>query len=181
LIDLLSQHVPAIRAHADDPLLARIEKLREELNSYYLRTWPALRIPSATERDNIQLKERGLARMLRDMSDRNAEYVSLQKVSTATLEQVQQCLSPEITLVEYFTIGDEVLAFVIDRRKAQVVRRLSPYEEVQRLEQHLRFQMERLLLQPSHIRAHEPVLAASTKHYLTELYGLLFAPIQKII
>ena len=181
LIDLLSQHVPAIRAHADDPLLAQVEKLREELNSYYLRTWPALRVPSASERDNIQLKERGLARMLRDMSSRNAEYVSLQKVSTATLEQVQQCLSAEITLVEYFTIGDEVLAFVIDPRKAQVIRRLCSYENVQRLEQLLRFQMERLLLHPDHIRAHEAILAESTKYYLTELHGLLFAPIRKSI
>src|SRR5436853_90952 len=31
------------------------------------------------------------------------------------------------------------------------------------------------------ICAPEPVLAASTNHYLTALYGLLFAPIQKII
>jgi CHAT domain-containing protein/tetratricopeptide (TPR) repeat protein len=180
LIDLLSQHVPAIRAQADDPLLAQVEKLREELNSYYLRTWPALRVPSR-QRDDIQLKERNLARMLREMSDRNAEYVSLQKVSTATLEQVQQCLPPEITLVEYFTIGDEVIAFVIDRRKANVVRGLCSHEDVELLDQRLRFQLERFLLESSHIRAHEALLTASTKYYLTNLHELLFAPIRKII
>ena len=181
LIDLLSQHVRAIRAHADDPLLGKVQTLREELNNYYLRTWPAERLPSENERDNVQLKEHELARLLREMSDRNAEYVSLQKVSTASLGQVQQSLSGEMTMVEYFTIGDEVIAFVIDRKRANVVRNLCSHEEVQQLQEQLQFQLERMLLDPGHVREHGAVLMASTKKHLTELHALLVAPIRKMI
>jgi CHAT domain-containing protein/tetratricopeptide (TPR) repeat protein len=181
LIDLLSQHVHGIRAPAEDPLLPQVEKLHEELNNYYHRTLPALRVPSANERDNIQRKESDLARLLREMSDKNAEYVSLQKVSIASLEQVQQCLPSDSTLVEYFKIRDEVVAFVIDRRKAKIVRGLCSHDHVQHLEECLRFQLERPLTGPSYVRAHESLLAVSAKHYLGELHAALFEPIQKII
>jgi tetratricopeptide (TPR) repeat protein len=181
LIDLLSKHVHGIRAPAEDPLLPQVEKLHEELNSYYQRTWPALRVPSANERDNIQLKERDLSRMLREMSDRNAEYVSLQKVSIASLEQAQQCLPSDSTLVEYFLIRDEVIAFVIDRRKAKIVRGLCSHDHVRHLEERLRFQLERLLIDPRYVRPYEALLAASAKHYLSELHAALFAPMRKII
>jgi CHAT domain-containing protein/tetratricopeptide (TPR) repeat protein len=181
LIDLLSQHVRAIRAQADDPLLGKAQKLREELNNYYLRTWPAEGLPSESDRDSIQLKEHELARLLREMSDRNAEYVSLQKVSTASLEQVQQSLSAEMTMVEYFTIGGEVIAFVIDRSRAHVVRHLCSHEDVQQLQEQLQFQLERMLLDPGHVREHGSVLIVSAKKHLTELYGLLVAPVQKMI
>jgi CHAT domain-containing protein len=181
LIDLLSQHVRAIRAQADDPLLGEAQKLREELNNYYLRTWPAERLPSESERDNVQLKEHELARLLREMSVRNAEYVSLQTVSTASLDQVQQSLSAGMTMVEYFTIGNEVIAFVIDRGRANVVRNLCRLEDVQVLHEQLQFQLERMLLDQGHVREHGAVLMVSTQKHLTELHRLLVAPIQKMI
>jgi len=181
LIDLLSHHVPRIRPHARDPLLPQVEKLREELNGYYVRSWPALRQPSAIERDTIELKERELARMLREMSHRNPEYVSLQKVSTASLEEVRQCLKTDMTLVEYFTVAGEVMAFVIGPHQAGAFRPLCSVERVQHLEQGLRFQLERFLIEDGHIRAHEQLLTRSTMRYLSELYEALFAPLRQII
>src|SRR6185295_1566312 len=63
----------------------------------------------------------------------------------------------------------------------RVIRNLCSSEDLKHLYEYLQFQLERPLLDPGHIRAHEGVLTASTKRYLSKLYELLFAPLRQII
>ena len=49
----------------------------------------------------------------RAVSLADPELASLQQVSIATLESVQALLPKQTTLIEYFTTGDEILAFIV--------------------------------------------------------------------
>ena len=90
LIELLSHYTPSGHGQAEQSLLAKISRLREELNIHYARSQPELRpIPSLNNFETIAFKEQELARTLREVSGTDPEYVSLQQVSIATIESVQ--------------------------------------------------------------------------------------------
>src|SRR5437667_11983655 len=98
LIELLSHYAPPSRGQVEQSLLAKINRLREELNTYYARSQPESRpIPSSAEFDTIALKEQELARTLRDVSAADPEYASLQQVSIATLDSLQAVLPSRST------------------------------------------------------------------------------------
>lgn len=177
LVELLSQYAPVNRAQVEQSLLARINRLREELNTHYVRSQPEQRrMPSSADLENIVLKEQELARALRDVSLADPELASLQQVSIATLESIQALLPKQTTLIEYFTTGDEILAFIVSRDDARVVRRVSPASRVLNLQERLGFQLEKLMLGGDYITANErPMLDAANDH-LNKLYRSLVAP-----
>ena len=79
-------------------------------------------MPSMPDYETIRKKENELARCIREFSGRNPEYASLRSVVTATIESVQQLLSSETTVVEYFLARTEkhlerMTAFVNRKRK----------------------------------------------------------------
>src|SRR5262249_28734127 len=78
LVELLSHYAPPALSHAEQSQLARVNRLREELNVQYARSQPELR-PLAAQADyeSIAFKEQELARMLREISTVDPEYVSL--------------------------------------------------------------------------------------------------------
>ena len=105
LVDLLSQYLPAVHGRAEQSSLAKIERLREELNVLYVRSKPelrAIRPPANFER--IGLKEDELARSLREVSIQDPEYTSLQQVSATTIENVQEMLSGQTTFESQWSI-----------------------------------------------------------------------------
>src|SRR4029079_4968622 len=122
LVELLSQCAPAGRPHVEKSLLAKINRLREELNTHYVRSQPESRpIPSSSDFATIAVKEQELARTLRDVSAEDPEYASLQQVSIATIDSLQAALPEQTTLIEYFVTGDEVLVFLISAHNAKVI------------------------------------------------------------
>jgi tetratricopeptide (TPR) repeat protein len=177
LIELLSHYAPPGRAHVEQSLLKKITQLREELNTHYARSQPESRpIPSSADFEAIDLKERELARTLRDVSAVDPEYASLQQVSIATLDTLQAALPKRTTLIEYFTSGDEVLVFVISPEDAKVVRRVCPASRAASLQERLGFQLEKFLLGSDYVAAHAGQMLESTKRHLHELYRNLMAP-----
>jgi len=178
LIDLLSQHMPTVHAHAEPSLLAKIEKLREELNVLYARSKPE--VTSArpiTKFENITLKEDELARSLREVSIRDPEYTSLQQASVSTIEMIQEVLPDHTTLIEYFIARNEVLVFLISRSNAEVHRRLCSSDEIIGIQQRLAFHLEEFMLGEKYLSSHSNQILQATKHYLSQLYQSLFAPI----
>jgi tetratricopeptide (TPR) repeat protein len=176
LVELLSKHVRAEQGRPEQPLLAKISRLREELNLHYARSRPEAR-PLTTQADyeTIALKERELARTLREVSRVDPEYVSLHQVSIATIDSVQQALPPRTTLVEYFTTGDEILAFVVSPDGTRVARRLCPASLVLEFQEQLGFQIE-ILLGRNFAGPHSDQILESVQCCLRELYGHLIAP-----
>jgi CHAT domain-containing protein len=173
----LSHYAPAGREQIEQSLLAKINRLREELNTHYARSQPESRpIPSTADFETIALKEQELARTLRDVSAVDPEYASLQQVSIATLDSVQTTLPKRTTLIEYFTTGDEVLVFVISPDHAKVIRRVCPASRALSLQERLRFQLEKFMLGGDFVNAHGAQMLESTKRHLRELYRNLMEP-----
>jgi len=177
LIELLSNYSPPGRGHIEQSLLAKINRLREELNTHYARSHPESRpIPSARNFDTIALKEQELARSLRDVSIADPEYASLHQVSVATLDSVQTILPKRSALIEYFTSGDEVLVFIISPGDARAMRHLCPVRRILNIQERLGFQFEKFMLDAEYIEEHSEQILASTNRHLRELYESLLAP-----
>jgi CHAT domain-containing protein len=174
----LTHYAPAGREKVEQSLLAKINRLHEELNTHYARSQPESRpIVSAVDFESIEVKEQELARTLRDVSRVDPEYASLQQVAIATLDSVQAVLPKQTTLIEYFTTGDEVLAFIISRNDAKVVRRLCPASRALSLQERLAFQLEKFSLGEDFAATHSHHMLESTKKRLQELHGNLIAPL----
>src|SRR5262249_32317281 len=178
LIDLLSQHMPTVHAHAEPSLLAKIEQLREELNVLYARSKPEVTYARPmTKFESITLKEDELARSLREVSIRDPEYTSLQQAPVSTIEMIQEVLPAHTTLIEYFIARNEVLVFLITRSGAEVHRRLSSTNEIVGIQHRLAFHLEEFMLGDRYLRSHSEQIFHATKHYLSQLYQNLLAPI----
>ncbi len=177
LVELLSHYSPALHSEAEKSLVAKANQLREELNAEYARSQPEFR-PLAAQADyeTIAFKEQELARTLREISTVDPEYASLQQVSIATLESLRDALLDKTTVVEYFTAGDEILAFIVNRTGARVVRRLCSSERILNAQERLGFQIEKFQLGPDYIATHAEQILESTKRHLQALYGYLVAP-----
>ncbi|HYR88367.1 MAG TPA: CHAT domain-containing protein [Terriglobia bacterium] len=177
LVELLSHSTPAIHGQADQSMLAKINRLREELNIQYVRSQSEARpLTAQTNYENIALKEQELARSLREVSQVDPEYASLQDVSFATVESVRAALPERTTLVEYFTTGDEVLAFILSRNDAKVVRRLYSASGILKLQRRLGFQFDKFQLGRDYVATHSEQLFESVRHRLQELYEYLITP-----
>ena len=177
LVELLSHYMAPIRGHAEQPLLMKANRLREELNICYARSKPELHpVAAQPNYESIAMKERELARTLREISGADPEYASLQQVSIATIDSVRQILPETMTLVEYFTTGDEILAFIVSRSAARVVRTLCSAGRILHLQERLAFQIEKFLLGHEYVGAHCEQIMESTRRRLHELYGYLLAP-----
>jgi CHAT domain-containing protein len=178
LVELLSQHLPSVQARGDHSLLNKIHALREELNVHYIRSKPESRSQSmAADFQAVTMKEQELARTLREVSATNSEYVSLQQVSIAELEEVQQFLPERTTLVEYFITREEVMAFVVSRNKAKAIRKLSPPNRLQMLQEKLTFQLEKFLLGEEFVRSHSEQIQEATLYYLQAFHKILVEPL----
>lgn len=178
LVELLSNHLPSVNPRAEQSLLRRLHRLREELNIQYVRSKPETHSGVSTpDFDAVVIKEKELARTLREVALNDPEYVSLQEVSSAGMEAVQQFIPERTTIVEYFITQEEVLCFVISSKGAKVFRKLAPPSRIQALQERLAFQLEKFLLGPDYVRAHTEQILEATNHYLQALYDVLVAPL----
>jgi tetratricopeptide (TPR) repeat protein len=177
LVELLSHYAPAVHSRAEQSLLLKINRLREELNSHYARSHGGSRpISSRPNYEIIAFKERELARSLREISGVDAEYASLQDVTIATIDSVRETLPERTTLVEYFTTGDELLAFIVSRNEAKVVRPLCSASRILKLQARLGFQFEKFFLGRDYVTIHAAEILESARRRLQEIYSYLIAP-----
>jgi len=177
LVELLAQHLPSVQAR-EDSLRRRIGRLREELNVHYMQSRPETRSRQAVLNfETIVTKEREIARALREVAIKDSEYVSLQQVNVAGLQEVQQFIPDRTTLIEYFITQEELIAFVISRRSARAVRRLAYAGHVRALHEKLSFQLDNFLLGREFIRAHSEQILEVTTHYLQALHKTLVEPL----
>jgi tetratricopeptide (TPR) repeat protein len=178
LIELLANHLPAVHPHAGHSLTAKINRLREELNTHYARSQPELRpIPSLSSFETITTKENELARCLREVSLIDPEYASLQQVSAATLDKVQEILPDDTTLLEFFIARDEVIAFVISPTEASVHRHLCPMSRIVAIQDRLGFQLDKFMLGSHFVESHTDQIFDATLFRLGELHQSLIEPL----
>lgn len=181
-IDALAPHLPSVRSKADERLIARVDRLRAELNSSYLRFQPEFMATPGLPRDEqVELKEDALVRTLTELSKSDSEYVSLHVASSVCLEDLQQVLPADTTVLEYFFARDEVIVFLISASKFQVIRHVTPTKRVQYFAGRLQYQIERYA---SVIRNKKPdaaIAGTATNDLMNHFYRELILPLMPFI
>jgi CHAT domain-containing protein len=163
-------------------LLGRVDDLRDELNWYYHRVEteklaPEERTAERLDRLRGQMKAREgeLLRVLRELPPTDSQPLELLSPVSLPLAAVREALPADATLVEYFRVRDLLLAFVVTRRRLEVVP-VARVPAVQVLVRLLRFQLS--WARRSGSEASRQASLAATESHLRELYAELVAPLR---
>lgn len=167
-------------------LVARIGALREELN------WLYSQINRVPEGDASRA-----AAMMSELHEAARERETTVLELTRQLQQraepglgdgvepdvahLRRDLGSDTALVEYFTLDDEIMAFVVTDAGIEVVRALATEAEVEVALAQLRFQIGTLRHGVKRVAAHLPELTRRAQHYLGRLYDLLLRPIEDLL
>lgn len=188
LIELITGHVSptVLPCEEESESLNRIRNLREELNWYYRRIGveECRReeiLPGRIDRlmADVRERERELQALCRELPPRQAERAGL-PTPPITLEEVQEALPPDTTLVEYFRVEGRLLAAVIDRQRMNVVP-LAAVADVQRLLRMLEFQLSKFRLGAEYVQLFSECLRSATLAHLNELHRAVLAPLRPYI
>jgi tetratricopeptide (TPR) repeat protein len=182
---LLKAAVPAAPpAAGKSELVRRVGELREELNWYYHRIEAEQMSPEdRTEerlehlRSAVQAHESELLRVLRELPA-EAEPLELLAPVSLPLHAIRAALPAGTVLVEYFRVGNRLLAFLVTRDSLEVapVALLPRVQHVLRL---LQFQLGWARPGAGQVsEASRQSLLASTQAHLAELYDELVAPLR---
>jgi len=170
----------------ESPRLDRIRAIREELNILYSRLNEATATARAAAADiatkeEIGRREQELVELLREIGSEKSGWATLQTMKIPEVEQVQAMLSADEALVEYYTIGNRLQAFIITRNSCHVVRDLTTMDAVRGFLKGLTFQLSKFRLNSGYVQHHGSQLLQATLHHLRELYRQLIEPIQNRI
>lgn len=159
-------------------LIGQIEIAREQLN-FLCRQQNAprggTRATSENLRKEIRTRETEILRLTRQLRHRRPQLGSAEALR---LYELQKQLG-EATLIEYATVDNELIAFVVSRAGIETVRSLGSESEIAREIAQFRFQIDSLRFGSAAIRKHLPNLAERTRKHLTTLYSKLFAPLRE--
>lgn len=164
------------------------EKLKEELNYLYNQMHRSVRgvvqteaANSGVERELLE-RERKLLEITRQLQHRSVKSENLgQGKDLFSITQLQAAIGADRALVEYTTIDDELIAFVITDERVEIVRNLGSETEAAAEIEQCRFQIDTLRYGSVRVRDHLPVLAERTQKHLRLLYDRLLRPLESKI
>jgi CHAT domain-containing protein len=187
LVELIFHHGAALPEAklGQSELVHKIRELREELNWYQHRIEleqlrPEANAASRIEklRGDAQEKERQLLRVLGDAPGSLAENVAGTPHQGMSLDTIRNFLEDDTALVEYFFVGDTILAAVLTKKTLEIgpVTTLARASEPLRL---LRFQLGKFQLQQQTSEAASDNSYRATLSHLGSLYSELLAPLRQ--
>jgi CHAT domain-containing protein/tetratricopeptide (TPR) repeat protein len=164
-------------------LISRLEILREELNWFYSQinrpdSEPASRGATMLTSlyQEVQEREARISEINLQLRQRYASPpVSVEPIDLAAL---LAGLGRETALVEYFSLGGDLLAFVVTDEGIQAVRLPGREAEVEAALRQFHFQLGALKHGAERLGAHLPALIARARHHLTALYDRLLRPLE---
>lgn len=188
---------PRPRDEFEAKLFARLEELREELNWFYnqINRPPEVGTPRSAAamsalHDTVRERERNMLEITRQIQQRGddessqagalgpAGLFAFGRTSPLDVGALQRDLGRDTALIEYMSLGSELLAFVVTGKGIEVVRNLATTEEVNEALGQFRFQIDSLRYGAGAMRAHLGPLAARARHYLARLYDLLLRRVE---
>lgn len=161
-------------------LLAQIGELREELNYLYKQ----INQPEGNRRlpqlqKELHERENKVLEVTRQLHHRRESFAS--PLQSFDVERLQQQLGESAALVEYTSLGDELLAFVVLRDRIHVARKLASITEIGERLNAVRFQIDSLRFGARSIRRHLSSLTQKINIHLRQLYDLLIRPLERTI
>jgi CHAT domain-containing protein len=176
----------APRDQFEADLLAQLENLRPELNYFYYQINRPVRGDAARDatelaelRQALRERERKSLEIRRQLQHRGEKILT--QVEALDIAVLLRDLGPDTALVEYASIDDELLAFVVTDGRVEVVRNLGSEAEVTAELGKLRFQIDALRHGSANVRRHLAELTQRTRRHLELLYDLLLRPFEERI
>jgi CHAT domain-containing protein/tetratricopeptide (TPR) repeat protein len=165
-----------------------IGRLNQELSWFQRRIELEQLRPSEKTPDRVQTLERQVQERRsalrqisqRSSSDREEKQFTSQKSASLSLDEIRRDLPREVTLLEYFSVGDEILAAVIERNVLRV-ESLTTFSRSVPLLRALRFQLEKAESDDCNCVRHTSVGLEATRSHLEELYRELISPVREMI
>jgi CHAT domain-containing protein/tetratricopeptide (TPR) repeat protein len=175
LVDSLGgEHEPATDARDafESQLLKQLESLRGELNYLYRE----MNQRQSDVQSALRERESKVLEITRQLHHRRSA-TSLQS-QPFDVDRLRAELRDNDALVEYTTLGDELLAFVVTRDKIHVERGLGSIAEINQSLHALRFQIDTLRFGAQSVRRHLPSLTEKIKTHLNLLYKQLIGSLE---
>ena len=191
LADALAGRITLSNEPRDDfeaHLQVQAAKLREELNYLYNQMHRSVRgtvqiheSDSHLDRELLE-RERKLQDISRQLQHRKAGGQKPRREEDYfSVTQLQAALGADRALVEYTTVDDKLVAFVVTDQGVEIVRDLGSESEIVAEIERCRFQIDTLRYGSERVRSHLPALAERTQRHLRSLYERLLQPIESKI
>jgi len=197
LLELANGEIPVAQQPRDSFEVALLKKLadsRSELNWLYhqLNRMPGSdEVPSGASLEQLRRaanqREQEIDALVRQLRQRSDENESVARLAGATpgvrlaLDELQRQLAGDTVLVEYYGIGDRLLAFVVTQSEMQIVDIAAPLSQVEQMVHQLRFQIDTLRHGGTHLERHMPRLTERCNYYLKQLYSALIEPLMSCV
>lgn len=169
-------------------LLRQVGKLREELNYLYNQMHRSVRGAVRTQGVDSDLESKLLEReaklleLTRQLQHRGAGGEKRDpERDLLSISELQAALGDNRALIEYTSIDNEFVAFIVTNERVEVVRELGNESEVVAEIERCRFQIDTLRYGSTEIRKHLPALAERTQKHLRFLYDRLLRRIESKI
>ncbi|NJM41668.1 MAG: CHAT domain-containing protein, partial [Anaerolineae bacterium] len=175
LLDQIGNPQVAIQWQADDPVIKEAEEARRRL--IHFQSALASEREKATDEQNLarlselssqlEAERSNFETLITRLKITHPEYASLVQGDIVKLENLQkEILDADTTLIEYFVIGEQTLAWVIDRQNVTAVALNISREDLKQQITYLRDVIT--------AKDFDPITAA-------ELYGRIFTPLKPYI
>lgn len=171
LLDLLRR--PRLRVSSDREREALA--LQQDLEGRAGRM-PALTRPAPTAEGDSTDLERRLQACLRRLATEDPRAAARWHRPPLVAGNLGRCLGLNETLVEYHLLDDELLVFVLARRRLTVHRRPLPAATLRQLLTRTRFQLDRPTLELDQTATHAAQMVRSAELALTALGEVLIGP-----
>ena len=178
-------HSTEARDDFEAHLHGQVGKLREELNYLYNQMHRSVRGPVSTHAHNLELeravleREQKLLEIMRQLQHRGLKNKNAtEEKDYFSLTQLQAALGADRALVEYTTVDDKLIAFVVTDQGVKVVRDLGTESEVIAEIERCRFQIDTLRYGSTQVRNHLHALTGRTQKHLRSLYDRLLRTIE---
>ena len=165
-------------------LARQIRELRQELNFYFHRIEIEQLQDTKRSGEHVEQlqrecreKERELLRLLRENTPAEASAISGAEQASLTPEQIQESLSSDVTVLEYFEVRGQIVVALITRKKLQMI----PLVETARLGELLglfQFQLSKLRRGHEYVSAMSAALLLAVRKHLAELDRALIEPVE---
>jgi CHAT domain-containing protein len=163
----------------------RLSKLIEDLNWYSSQAGLAedkgdQRSAEVADRYRhaVARCERQIAQLFRRMEIEAPAFADVQRMQATSASDLREALGPSETVIEYFTTGDHVSAFIASRESFKVARKIASKSEIEQVLATLRFQIEKFNYGPDYVEAYFGQLRRGTNEALQQLYKAVFAPLE---
>jgi CHAT domain-containing protein len=168
----------AFEAH----LIDQLSELREELNYLYKEINQPVNGHARNGcelQQELRARESKILEITRQLSHRRETASS--PLRAFDVHSLQQQLRENDTLIEYAALGEELIAFIVERDRVHVARNLTSLAAIREDLNGLRFQIETLRFGARAIRRHIATLTEKTNVHLRQLYDLLIRPLGQTI